>query len=426
MASTLHHFVCVGCSATVTRTAATRCPECGGSLYGRYQCEDTSLTYRPRHDIWRYAPLLPTDVDEVAPVTLGEGGAPIVSCRELAEAAGVADLRIQDDGRSTTASGLADRGASVVATAARERGASDLVLASTGTSAVALAAYAARVGEPSRSDAHAVDTGTATTDTDAPAAPGTGDRSMSVHAFVPARSPFAHKALFNVHGGDMRVVSGRYDDAVAALREASADDTDPVATWTPAGPDALPHWVEGAKTAALEAAEIVETLPDAIVCPVGHGVAIAGWWRGLRALQDAGRLETVPRLYGVQAGGCAPIVDAVEAGARTPTPLETPDTLSGALEVPDPAVGDLAIEAIAATDGDAVAVSDEALLEAGVRVSRTSGLEVGTPGATAVAGVAKLVETGALTARDRVLVYNPTAATPEADLFRSHLMRRGE
>jgi threonine synthase len=402
MASTLTQFVCGSCDAQVEPATATRCPECGGTLYGQYDRSAAGGTrsFRDRSDVWRFDALLPYSVDDATgPVTLGEGDAPLIECPALAETADVEGLLVQDDGRSTTASGLADRGASVVATAARARGADDLVLASTGASAVALAAYAA----VERSNA-----------------------SPAVHAFVPARSPFAHKALYNVHGGDMRVVGGRYDDAVAAFEDARADETDPAADWTPAGPDVLPHWVEGAKTAALEACERLDTLPDAVVCPVGHGVALAGWWRGLVALEDAGVIDAVPRLYGVQAGGCAPIVDAVERGVDAPTSVATPDTVSGALEVPDPAVGDLALRAIADTDGGAVAVTDEALLEAGVQVSRTAGLEVGTPGAAAVAGVARIVETGALAADDRVLVYNPTAATPEADLFRSHLMRRGE
>jgi threonine synthase len=409
MSSTLDRYVCGSCDARVEPASATRCPDCDGSLYGQYdwRVEGGRSAFRDRQDVWRYDALLPFGADDVpGPVTLGEGWAPLVACPALAETAGVDALTVQDDGRSTTASGLADRGASVVATAARDRGANDLVLASTGASAVALAAYAAG-GDRARSRS----------DTDG---------SLSVHAFVPARSPFAHKALYNVHGGDMRVVGGRYDDAVAALADARADETDPAAEWTPAGPQVLPHWVEGAKTAALEAWERTDALPDAVVCPVGHGVAIAGWWRGLAALESADRIDHVPRLYGVQAGGCAPVADAVDAGADETAPAETPDTVSGPLEVPDPTAGDLALRAIEESDGGVVAVSDEALLEAGVRVSRRAGLEVGTPGAAAVAGVARLVEDGALSASDRVLVYNPTAATPEADLFRSHLMRRGE
>jgi threonine synthase len=118
-------------------------------------------------------------------------------------------------------------------------------------------------------------------------------------------------------------------------------------------------------------------------------------------------------------------VDAWTADETAPIAPETPDTLCGELEIPRPAAGPEALAALDATAGDAVTVTDDALLESGVGLAATEGQSVGLAGATALAGAWELAENGAFDADETVVVYNPTAATAEADVLRSHLMGQG-
>jgi threonine synthase len=384
MDSTFDGFRCLDCAERVDDPTAGTCPACDGALVGSYDA--ATVDRGERDDMWRFASRLPFDA--ATALTLGEGGTPLVDCPAIADELGVASVRVKDDGRNPTGSGH-DRGASVALTAAAHRNGDAVALSSPGASGVAVAAYAARA-------------------------------DIDSHAFVPSRTPFAHKAMINVHGGDMQVVGGRYDDAAEACAE-RLSDTD----WLAVGPDAVPHWVEGATTVAYETVAALDGGPDAVVCPVGHGVALAGWRRGLERLADSGRIDRVPRLYAVQPAGCAPVADAWAADETAPIVADTPDTLCGELEIPDPAAGERALAALDATDGGAVTVSDDDLLESGVGLAATEGLSVGLAGATAVAGAWRLVADGVFAPDDRVVVYNPTAATAEADVLRSHLMGQG-
>jgi len=104
MASTLEAFVCVGCGHSVPPATATRCPACEGSLYGQYDwpVAEGHASFPDREGIRAYDALLPFGVDDTSgPVTLGEGGAPLIECPALAETAGVEALTVEDDGRST-------------------------------------------------------------------------------------------------------------------------------------------------------------------------------------------------------------------------------------------------------------------------------------------------------------------------------------
>ena len=135
--------------------------------------------------------------------------------------------------------------------------------------------------------------------------------------------------------------------------------------------------------------------------------------------------DRIPRLYAVQAEGCAPIVSAHEAGADAVESVEYPDTICGELELPDPAGGSLALDALAGSGGEAVAVSDEDLLESAVALTQRLGTEVGATGGAAAAGAWALAERGAFDTDDSVVVVNADAGVKTADLLRSHLMGQG-
>ena len=157
-----------------------------------------------------------------------------------------------------------------------------------------------------------------------------------------------------------------------------------------------PYRVEGKKTMALEIAEQLGwRLPGVIVYPAGGGVGIIGMYKAVRELAELGWVTGAPpRLVAVQAAGCAPIVRAFQAGAAACEPWPDARTVAFGLTVPKPLGDFLVLEAVYATGGTAVAVTDEALLAAQLEVARLEGLFVCPEGAACVAAVRQLRTSG--------------------------------
>jgi threonine synthase len=150
-----------------------------------------------------------------------------------------------------------------------------------------------------------------------------------------------------------------------------------------------------------------------------------GGYLGARDLRAAGLTGTLPSLYAAQADGCAPVVSAWEDGRNAPAEWETPDTICGGVEVPDPAGGRCVLKALRETDGGAVASEDPDILESAVSVASHEGPEVGATGGVAAAGAWTLADRGDLGEDDVVVLVNPAAGGKEDDVLRSHLMGQG-
>jgi threonine synthase len=351
-----------------------RCDDCGGALAAAY---DGAFSPTAGPDMWANGDRLPFDRADA--VSLGEGGTPLVECPSLAAEAGVGRVLLKDEGANPTGSAAA-RGASLAVTAASFAGADDVALPTTGDRGQAVAAYAARA-------------------------------DIGAHVFAPSRMGFVRKAMINVHGGEMRVVEGRYGDAAAAAG-AELDDK----AWRPLGAFDTPYHHEAARTVLYEVAAELGAPPDAVVQPTGHGVALAGLGA---AAQD---LDEPPALYAAQPEGCAPVVHAIE-GEGERAPWDAPDSIVGELEVPDPEGATLAADAVRETDGAGVAVADDGALESATVLNSDPGVEAGMTGGVAA---------GALWERaddfdddDTVVLVNPTAGSKDADVLRSHLMGQG-
>jgi threonine synthase len=385
-------FECADCGTTVTGPDATRCPDCGGPLDARYDDDAIDVdrgTFADRTGGWKHRELLP-----FVPDGMGGGTTPLVEAPRLAEELGVARVLLKDEGHNPTGS-VTDRGLALVAEAASRGDSETLALPTTGDGGQSAAAFAARAGLLSR-------------------------------VFVPSRTNFVNKAMINVHGGDMRVVEGRYGDAREAY-EAEREEL-PAADreeWFPAGAFDSPFRHEGAKPVYYEVLEdLAWTVPDAVVAPVGHGTVAAGLWKAAREVADLGLVEETPRVYAAQPDGCAPVVEAVETGGD-PKPWEGPDTIVGSLEVPDPEGGLPAVEAARASGGDAVAVEDQDALDSAATVAQHEGLEVSVAAGVAAAGAWDLMEEGAFDADDTVVLLNTGSGNKDADVVRSRLMGRG-
>jgi threonine synthase len=389
---TTHAFAglaCRDCGASHPAATFGGCPDCDGPLSAVLETDGlTRETFagQSRSNLGRFERVLPFGAEQL--VDLAAGGTPLVAVPGLADDLGVDGLAVKDEGRNPTGA-LADRYAALAVTAAREGSATDVALPSPGNGAQSVAAAAARVG-------------------------------LDSHAFVPSRTPFVNKAMINVHGGDMTVVPGRYDDAALAYAEAAQDED-----WFPAGDAATAYPLDGAKTVAYELVLQRDWgVPDAVVVPVAHGTGLVGLAKGFQELLDGGLLDAEPRLYGVQPAGCAPVVTSWEGAGGAVTPVDTPDTICGELEIPSPGRGGQVLSALEGTGGGAVAPTDEAILEAATGLAE-AGLTASVSGGAALAGARELAGAGVLDRGADVVLVNPLSGNKEADILRSHLMRKG-
>jgi len=316
----------------------------------------------------------------------------MVRTDRLADELNVDAVYVKDEGRNPTGTVL-DRGLSLATTvaAARAEAGADvepLVCASPGNAGQSMAAYAGRA-------------------------------DLRSYAFVPSRCGFSNKAMTNVHGGEMRVAGGRFPDAADAVDEQLATD------YTDLGEFVTPYRHEGAKTVAFELVADLGAAPDAVVVPTGSGEVIAGVYKGFSELDRIGAIDEAPRLVAAQASGCAPVAAAVERGLAEPEPWETPDTICGELEIPDPAGGAAAVEAVTETGGTAVAVDDEEILASAVAVAQNEVVETGAAGGAAPAGAWALAEDGFFDGDETVVLLNSDAGLKTPDILRSHLMGKG-
>jgi len=384
-------LTCGDCNWRTSELAKDRCPECAGQLAVEYDEDVIDADGLELDDrtggLWNAPQLVPATDD---PVTLGEGATPLVDCPTLADELEVSSCTVKDEGQNPTGT-AADRSIAVAVTAAREAGATDVALPTTGADGVAAAAYAARAG-------------------------------LDAHVFVPTRSTHSTKAMINVHDGDMSVVEGRYQNAEESFESAIAEEPD----WTALDPTNAAVRTAGYATIYPElVADRNGAAPDAIVVPTGHGEALAGLHAAADLFESLGVVESVPTFHAVQAEGCAPIVRAADVGADSVTAWEQPDTIAGAIEVADPALGDRALAALDQTGGEAVAVDDEAILASACRIAAAEGLEASVAGGAAAAGAWELSIDGAVDETDDVVLLNTAAGSLDSDVLRSHLMRAG-
>jgi threonine synthase len=319
--------------------------------------------------MWRYRELLPLRSGE-APVTLGEGGTPLLELPRLSERLGVRCL-LKDEGGNPTGS-FKDRGMSAAVTRAVHDGAPSFVLPSAGNAGVALAAYAARSG-----------------------------RQATV--FIPDDTPPAVAARCRAYGIDLRTVPGLISDcgrrAASFAAETGAFDLSTLRE---------PYRIEGKKTMGLEILEALDWRPpDAVVYPTGGGTGLIGTWK---ALGEAAALDWIDapstRMYAVQAEGCAPVVRAWTAGEERATRWEDARTAAWGLRVPSARGDALMLRALRDSGGGGVAVSDEAMCDAAGWLGREDGTALGIEGGAVVAAAVTLARRGELAPGETVVLFN--------------------
>ncbi len=317
--------------------------------------------------LWRFREVLPLPHD-VEPVSLGEGGTPLLRAQRIGDDV---DLWIKDESLNPTQSFKA-RGMSVAVSMARYLGALKLAVPSAGNAGGALAAYAARAG-------------------------------LEAHIFMPGDTPRANVIECRELGAHVTLINGLITACGAEIAGCKKEDG-----WFDISTLKEPYRVEGKKTLGYELAEQLNwTLPDAILYPTGGGTGLIGMWKAFDEMETLGWLGTKrPRMFAVQAAGCAPIVRAFEAGEETATEFPNAHTIASGLRVPK-AIGDfLMLTILRESRGGAVAIDDEEMIRVGREVGAKEGLFVCPEGAACFAGLKLLRRTQKISSGERVVIFN--------------------
>ena len=385
--SRLTHLECTACGRRQNADELhTTCPACGKVLYARYDL-DAVRRALPRDalagrepSLWRYRELLPVrDARHI--VTLGEGMTPLLSAPRLGAALGCSALWVKDEGVNPTGSFKA-RGQAVAVSRALELGARTLAIPSAGNAGGAMAAYAARAGAPAQ-------------------------------VFMPRDVPPANVAECVLYGAHLHLVAGLIGDCGRLVRQGVAAHG-----WFDLSTLREPYRQEGKKTMGYEIAEQLGwTLPDAIIYPTGGGTGIVGMWKAFEEMEQLGWIDgRRPKMISVQAAGCAPIVRAFEHGERNAEPWQDAHTAASGLRVPA-AIGDyLMLDAIRASGGTALAVSDEAMIADMRALAVEEGISAAPEGAATLAALRLLLARGALRADERIVLFNTGAAWKYTEL----------
>jgi threonine synthase len=307
----------------------------------------------------RYARFLP--VTEATPqLTLGEGGTPLVRAERLGRAIGAPKLHLKVEGQNPTGS-FKDRGMVVAVSKALEAGAHAVVCASTGNTSASAAAYGAAAG-------------------------------LEVIVILPKGHIALGKLLQAlIAGARVVAVDGNFDQALAIVRGLAEQDEHPVTLVNSVNPFRL----EGQKTAAFEICDDLGRAPDILAIPVGNAGNITAYWAGFKEYVDARVTSAVPRMWGFQAEGAAPLV----LGRR----VERPETVATAIRIGDPASWEKAIAARDESGGRIEAVSDAEILAAYRDLARLEGIFCEPASAASVAGVRKLAAAGRVDPDDTVV-----------------------
>ncbi|MGC9961872.1 MAG: threonine synthase [Acidimicrobiales bacterium] len=304
-------------------------------------------TAQPALRPWRgvleeYRQFLP--VTETTPViTLQEGGTPLLLAHRLSERVG-AEVWLKIEGANPTGS-FKDRGMTVAISKAAEAGAEVVVCASTGNTSASAAAYAARAG-------------------------------MRCAVLIPeGHIALGKLAQALVHGATVIQIQGNFDAALALVRDLALRA--PMTVVNSINPDRI----AGQMTGAFEVVDVLGDAPDIHCIPVGNAGNITAYWRGYCEYKAAGRSTRLPRMYGFQAAGAAPIVEGKA--------VEQPETIATAIRIGNPASWYGATAASSESGGRIEAVTDEEILESYGWLAREESVFCEAASAAAVAGLVK-------------------------------------
>ncbi|MHB8573700.1 MAG: threonine synthase [Dehalococcoidia bacterium] len=350
---------------------------CGAPLLVRYDLE--RLAAAAKRDVWkgrgpsmwRYRELLPVE-DTTNIVTLGEGFTPVLRLTRAGEKFGFGELWMKDEGLNPTGTFKA-RGAAAGISRAKELGITEVAMPTAGNAGGAWAAYGARAG-------------------------------IKTHVVMPADAPAINQREAWACGAEVFLVRGLISDAGRIVGRAVQRYG-----WFDASTLKEPYRIEGKKTMGLELAEQFDWRPpEVILYPAGGGVGLIGIWKAFDELRQLGWLDerVRPRLVAVQAEGCAPLVQAYDAGREDSDFFDGANTIAAGIRVPK-ALGDfLVLRAVRETNGACISVSDPEIMAMVKNLASLEGTLICPEGAATLVAAIKMRESGAISRDERVLLLN--------------------
>src|ERR1700757_3139849 len=358
----LKHLECGACGLRHDGSRLQNvCLSCGKPLFAIVDLGAASRTLKRetlatrQKSLWRYREVLPLPAN-VEPVSLGEGGTPLLRAAKFGDDV---DLWIKDESMNPTQSFKA-RGMTVAVSMAKHLGATRLAVPSAGNAGGALAAYAARAG-------------------------------LDAHIFMPRDTPRANIIECRELGAHVTLIDGLITDCGAEIARRKEKEG-----WFDMSTLKEPYRVEGKKTLGYELAEqCAWQLPDVILYPTGGGTGLIGMWKAFDEMEALGWIgKKRPRMFAVQAAGCAPIVRAFESGEKTAAEFQDAYTIASGLRVPK-AIGDfLILKVLRESNGGAIAVDDEEMIRVTREVGAKEGLFVCPEGAACFAALKLLLRAG--------------------------------
>jgi len=363
-------------------------------IYYDYDAISSVLTkdelVRRKGGTWKYRELLPIK-EGTRVVDLGEGNTPLIKCEDLGRAIGLRNLYAKDETRNPTWS-FKDRPMSVGVAKGIEFGVKTAVIASSGNAAAALAAFCAKA-------------------------------NIDCVTFVPHFAGAGKVAQLMLYGAKVvRLRWGEEEDPTVKMML----ETSRKYGWYPCpsfGPF-NPYQFEGNKTMAYEVCEQLNwEAPDWLFIPVGSGGLLAGNWKGFKEFKNLGFMSSLPKIVAVQSTGCAPLVRAHEQG-KGPFEIEPwgkPETIATGLEDPFPWDGDAALRAIRESEGTAVSVTNEEILEAQKMLAKEEGIFAEPSGVASLAGLIKLLKRGVVDSGDLVVVEITGSGLKDPEVVSEHM-----
>ncbi|WP_339160953.1 threonine synthase [Siminovitchia sp. FSL W7-1587] len=375
--SHISHLSCAKCSFVYKPDEVHQLCRCGSPLLVNYDLSSISMKVKRAHllnrsnDLWRYHELLPVQHPDNI-VSLGEGMTPLLPMKKIGQEMGLPRLLMKDESLTPTGTFKA-RGAALGVSKAKELGVKAFVMPTNGNAGAAWSLYAAKAG-------------------------------IEAVIVMPVAAPPFIRSEVAATGSRLFFVDGLISDAGKMVAKAAADfhlyDASTLKE---------PYRIEGKKTMGYEIAEMMDwQVPDVIIYPAGGGVGLIGIYKAFRELQqlrwvDQGKM---PRLVAVQSEGCAPIVKAWQEGKMESELWRDSKTVAFGINVPK-ALGDfLVLKAIYETNGFALAVNDEEILEEQKRIVQTEGAFVCPEGAATFLAARKLGNAGVIDQKDTVVTVN--------------------
>ncbi len=387
ISSFVKHLTCWACERTTEPGRLVNLCECGMPLRVDYDLDAIrravnreQVAARPP-GLWRYREMLPLALDQ-SPVTLGEGGTPLLDAPGLTRELGVRRIQIKDESLNPTGSFKA-RGMTVAVTMARALGASKLAVPSAGNAGGALAAYAAAAG-------------------------------LEAFIFMPRDVPIANRMECELAGARTTLVDGLINDCgkiVAQRKDAEG--------WFDVSTLKEPYRVEGKKTLGYEIAEQCDwKLPDVIIYPTGGGTGLIGMAKAFDEMQALGWIDARrPRFVVVQSAGCDPIVRAFEAGGENGAHIERPETIAAGLRVPKAIADFVILRSLRSSNGTAVAVSDAELVRDARHMSARTGVCAAPEGGACLSALRRLRQSNWVGKEDSVVLFNTACGLKSAEAF---------